>query len=75
MNEAISLAEAAGYKVTKIVTQKEITRSKYGIGKGKAEEVKQLVREIKPEVIVFDEVLKPRQMYSLASLCKVVIID
>lgn len=73
--EASSLADAAGYFVQRIVNQRHINRSRYGIGKGKAEEVKQLVEKEKPGVIIFDEVLKPSQQYNLASLCKVEIID
>jgi GTP-binding protein HflX len=75
ISEAISLADAAGYKVEKIVTQKHITKSRYGIGRGKAEEVKAIAEEIQPEVIVFDEVLKPSQTYNLASVCKKEVID
>jgi GTP-binding protein HflX len=75
VKEAISLADAAHYSVAKIVTQKHITKSKYGIGAGKAQEVKEMVETVKPEVIIFDEVLKPTQMYNLASLCKVGVID
>jgi GTP-binding protein HflX len=74
-NEAISLAETAGYSIIRIVTQKQITRSRFGIGRGKAEEVKELVQELKPDVIIFDEMLKPSQMYNLASVCKIEIID
>ena len=73
--EAISLADAAGYSIVSIVTQRQITKSKFGIGKGKADEVKQLVEELETDFIIFDEVLKPRQMYNLASLCKVEIVD
>ena len=36
ISEAVALADAAGYKVEKIVTQKHITRSRFGIGRGKA---------------------------------------
>src|SRR5919109_64740 len=75
VNEATSLADAAGYSVHRIVNQRHINRSRYGIGKGKAEEVEQLVKKEKPEVIIFDEVLKPSQQYNLAGLCKVEIID
>jgi GTP-binding protein HflX len=71
----VSLAETAGYSIIKIVTQKQITKSRFGIGRGKAEEVKELVQELKPDVIIFDEVLKPSQMYNLASVCKIEIID
>src|SRR5919197_2299342 len=75
IKEATSLADTVGYSVEKIVKQRHITRSKYGIGRGKAEEVKELVKQLKPEVIIFDEVLKPTRQYKLASLCKVEIID
>jgi GTP-binding protein HflX len=75
INEALSLADAAGYIVKKIVTQKHIKQSRYGIGRGKAYEVKDLVNELDVDVILFDEVLKPTQQYNLASLCKKDIID
>lgn len=73
--EAISLADSAGYTIVRIVTQREITKSRFGIGKGKADEVKQLVEELGTDLVIFDEVLKPRQMYNLAKLCKVEIVD
>ena len=75
INEAISLADAAGYEIIDTVTQREITRSRFGIGRGKAEEVKERVEELNPDAIIFDEVIKPTQMYNLASLCKVEIVD
>ena len=75
VNEALSLAETAGYVVKKIVKQKHITQSKYGIGKGKAYEIKDLVNNLNIDIILFDEVLKPTQQYNLASLCKKDIID
>ncbi|HEY6883354.1 MAG TPA: GTPase HflX [Nitrososphaeraceae archaeon] len=75
IKEATSLADTVGYSVEKIVKQRHITRSKYGIGRGKAEEVKELVKQLKLEVIIFDEVLKPTQQYNLASLCQIEIID
>jgi GTP-binding protein HflX len=75
ISEATTLADAAGYRVEKIVTQKHITKSRYGIGRGKAEEVKAIAEETNPDVIVFDEVLKPSQTYNLASMCKKEVID
>jgi GTP-binding protein HflX len=73
--EAISLADAARYSIIKIVNQRNLTQSKYGIGRGKAEEVKELVEQLKPDVIIFDEVLKPSQQYNLAKVCKIDILD
>ncbi|MFL6496430.1 MAG: GTPase, partial [Nitrososphaera sp.] len=75
INEAISLADAAGYSIIKTVTQRQITKSRFGIGRGKAEEIKEIVKEIKPDVIIFDETIKPTQIYNLASLCKIEIVD
>lgn len=75
IKEAVSLADAAGYEVIDTVTQRQITRSRFGIGRGKAEEVKELVQELRPNAIIFDEMIKPTQMYNLASLCKVEIVD
>ena len=75
IKEAVSLAQAAGYEVIDTVTQREITRSRFGLGRGKAEEVKELIQELKPDVMIFDEVIKPTQMYNLASLCNVEIVD
>lgn len=75
IGEAASLADAAGYKVEKIVTQKNLTRSRYGVGRGKAEEVKVIADKLKPDTILFDEVLKPTQAYNLASVVKVEVID
>ncbi len=75
VKEATSLADTAGYSVETIVSQHHITRSRYGIGSGKAEEVKELVEQLQPQVIIFDEVLKPSQQYNLASLCKIEILD
>ncbi len=73
--EAVALADAAGYKVERIVTQKNLTRSRYGVGRGKAEEVKSIADKLKPDNVLFDEVLKPSQTYNLASIVKVEVID
>jgi GTP-binding protein HflX len=73
--EAKSLAESAGYSIKEIITQRHLTRSKYGVGKGKAEELREIIRSREINFIIFDEVLKPTQQYNLAHLCKVDIID
>ncbi|MEM0446283.1 MAG: GTPase HflX [Candidatus Nitrosocaldus sp.] len=75
INEALALAEAAGYRVVNIITQRYLTKSKYGIGSGKLMEVKALVDSLLLDAVIFDEVLKPTQEYNLASALKVEIID
>jgi len=73
--EALELAKSAGYEILAVITQQYLTRSRYGIGVGKASEVKELVNKIKPDVIIFDEVLGPSQTYNLAKLLQKEVID
>src|SRR5919107_725468 len=75
ITEAKSLAESTGYSILETICQKRITMSKFGIGKGKAELVKEKIMELKPNVIIFDEVLKPSQQYNLSKLCNIEVID
>ena len=74
-SEAKSLAESAGYSISHTVTQRHLTRSKFGIGKGKADEIRELVKSLNIEFVIFDEILKPTQQYNLAELCEIDIID
>ncbi|HZE77463.1 MAG TPA: GTPase HflX [Nitrososphaeraceae archaeon] len=75
IKEAKSLADAAGYSVEKIINQRHLAKSKYGIGIGKAEEVREIIEQMKTDVIIFDSVLKPSQQYNLTSICKIEVID
>ena len=75
VKEALALCDTAGYQVIKIIKQKFLNKSKYGLGEGKVEELKELVNSTKPNVIIFDEILKPSQNYNLASKLKINILD
>jgi GTP-binding protein HflX len=75
VKEAISLCGTAGYQVFKIIKQKFLNKSKFGLGEGKVEELKEIVKTTKPDVIIFDEILKPSQNYNLASTLKTNILD
>ncbi len=75
VKEAIALCDTAEYQVIKIIKQKFLNKSKYGLGEGKVEELKELVNSTKPDVIIFDEILKPSQNYNLASKLKTNILD
>lgn len=75
VREALGLCESAGYKVEKIIRQKFLNRNKFGIGEGKVAEIKELTNKIKPDVIIYDEILKPSQNYNLASTLKMNIVD
>ncbi len=75
IDEALALAHAAGYNVVYTVTQRYLQKSKYGIGKGKLEEVKRLMEEYNVNRVIMDEVLKPTQEYNLAKELSAEIID
>src|SRR5574338_1452291 len=75
IREALGLCEAAGYKVENIIRQKFLNKNKFGIGEGKVTEIKELANKIKPDVIIYDEILKPSQNYNLASTLKMNILD
>lgn len=75
VKEAIALCESAGYNIRKIIRQKVLNKSKFGVGEGKVEELKELLASIKPDVIIYDEILKPSQNYNLASTLKITVLD
>lgn len=73
--EVRALAEAGGYEVVGSLTQKYLSKAKYGVGAGKAEEAAELVRETKAEKMIFDSSLTTSQSYNLAKLCKAEVVD
>lgn len=75
IKEAYGLCEAAGYKVERLIRQKFLNKSKYGIGEGKMLEIKDISDKIKPDVLIYDEILKPSQNYNLASKLKINVLD
>jgi len=75
INEALALADAANYRISQIIKQSYLNKKKFGIGEGKAEEILELKKKLNPDVIIFDEIIKPRQNYNLASKLKIPILD
>ena len=75
VKEALALCDAAGYELKKIIRQKFLNKSKYGLGEGKVEELKELIGSLRPDVIIYDEMLRPSQNYNLASTLKTKILD
>jgi len=69
------LLRSAGYEVVAILEQNRDEHPKYNIGKGKLEELKELVQELEPERVVFANKLSPSQAYNLWKELKVEIID
>lgn len=75
IDEAIALCESAGYKVHHIIKQKFLKKPKYGISDMALEHLKNISNQTQPDVIIFDEILKPTQNYNLASKLHKDILD
>ena len=81
LQEAQSLVESSSPsmalhpKIVKVITQKFLNHSRYGLGSGKAEEMKEFVKQSKADQIVVDEHLTPKQIYNLEKLTGAQVID
>ena len=75
INEAMGLCDAAGYQVIHTVTPKFLRKPKYGISGGILENLEEVTEKLRPDVIIFDEILSPSQNYNLASVLHREIID
>ena len=74
--ELEGLAEAAGAIVTMVMIQARarIQGATY-LGKGKLEELKGVIEETEPDLVIFDRELSPVQMRNLEKMLEIKIID
>ena len=75
ITEAEGLCEAAGCKILHLIKQEFLNGTKFGLSEGKIQDLKNLVTKMQPDVLVFDEILKPSQNYNLASELKIQVLD
>jgi len=75
INEAKGLCDSAGYHIVHTLTPKVLDKRKYGISGGVLEKLEELSEKLRPDVIIFDEILKPSQNYNLASSLHREILD
>ena len=75
INEAKGLCDAAGYQIVHTITAKFLQKRKYGMSGGVLEKLEELAGKLRPDVIVFDEILKPSQNYNLASVLHREVLD
>jgi len=52
--EIRELAKAAGYVLADLITQKRVVKSEYGVGVGKAEELRDLMSKNGSKVLIVD---------------------
>jgi GTP-binding protein HflX len=73
--EITELANAAGYSVQALITQKKVVKSEFGVGVGKAEELREIVRQNGSKTLIVDESLTSAQAFKLATVTRVEIVD
>ena len=73
--EAIGLAEAAGFEVAQTVIQKYLRHGEFGVGSGKALELKQIADESGSAEIIVDEPLTSSQLNNLAKITGKHVLD
>ncbi len=64
--EISDLAKAAGYSVQAVLTQKQIIKSEYGVGVGKAQELQEIVADNGSKTLIIDETLTSSQAKNLS---------
>ena len=75
VSEAEGLCESAGCKILHMIKQEFLNSPKFGLSGGKIDDLKNLVTKMRPDIIVFDEVMKPSQNYNLAAELKIQVLD
>jgi len=76
IREVERLLSTLGYRIVSRVVQSRIKPTvNYCLGKGKAYEVKELVKKVKPDIVVFYNILTSKQRYNLERLLEVPIYD
>src|SRR5580658_10316917 len=75
MQEILELAKAAGYAVVDVVTQRQVVKSEYGVGVGKAEELRDMISRNGSKTLIIDESLTSSQAYKLATVTRAEIVD
>jgi len=75
INEAKGLCSTAGYEIVHIITQNYLQKAKYGISGGVLERLEEIAEKLRPDVIIFDEILKPSQNYNLATALHREVLD
>ena len=73
--EIAELAKAAGYEVVDMMTQRQIVKSEYGVGVGKAEELRDVISRNGSKTLIIDESITSSQAYKLATITRAEIVD
>ena len=69
------LLGSAGYEILAIVEQVRAEHPKYNIGPGKLQEVKELIKELNPDRVIFANPLTSSQSFNITKELKIDVID
>ncbi len=70
------LAKSAGVTIlTMIESKREKPDAKYFLGKGKAEEIRDMVKELEADLVIVNHAISPGQERNLETLCCVRVLD
>ena len=76
ISELAQLAETAGLTVTdRLLQEREKIHAAYFIGPGKVNELREVVSESQPAIVIFDDDLSPGQIRNLEKVLNVRVID
>jgi GTP-binding protein HflX len=75
LSELAHLARAAGAEVVGEITQRADRLTSTYVGKGKLEELKELIAQQRPDVVIFDDELTPTQQRNLENSLQAKVID
>lgn len=73
--EILELAKAAGYRVQAVITQKQVIKSSYGVGVGKAQELQEIVADNGSKTIIIDESVSSSQAHNLSKVTQTEVVD
>jgi len=76
ISELSGLVETLGYEIARSINLVRMEQNPvYGFGKGKAEEIASLSKELECDIIIFDFELSPRKQRNWEKLAKIPVID
>lgn len=76
ISELSGLVDTLGYEVARSLILNRMEQNPvYGFGKGKAEEIVSLSKELEADIIIFDFELSPRKQRNWEKLAKIPVID
>ena len=75
ISEIKELVKASDYIIKEIYLRKHLSRSKFGIGSGKAQEIADYLKGNPVDAIIIDEKLSVSQIYNLTKITRTKVVD